>query len=131
MSLFPCNIMANEVPSTIISSASFGKLNIFNKIWYQEVYVMQMKISNFFKTSSFNIKLTFIDDYTLNIENIKEFWSFGLCWPLLTFVGLFWPLLPLMNFLSKKWPFSVKIKHNWPVCNNQMSKPISKWDRAF
>ena len=25
----------------------------------------------------------------------------------------------------------MKIKHNWPVSNNQMSKPISEWDRAF
>ena len=32
ISLFPCNIMANEVPSTIILLASFGKLNIFNKM---------------------------------------------------------------------------------------------------
>ena len=25
----------------------------------------------------------------------------------------------------------MKIKHNWPVSNNQMSKPISEWDGAF
>ena len=61
---FSCNIKANEVPSTIISLASFGKLNIFNKMWFQEIYVMNMKISNFFKTPFFSITLTFIDDYT-------------------------------------------------------------------
>ena len=30
--LFPCNIETNEVPSTIISSASVSKLNIFEKM---------------------------------------------------------------------------------------------------
>ena len=89
ISLFSCNMKANEVPSTIISLASFGKLNIFNKMWFQEIYVMNMKISNFFKTPFFSITLTFIDDYTLTIDDIKEFWSFGLCWPLLAFIGLF------------------------------------------
>ena len=34
---------------------------------------MKMKIFNFFKTSFFTITLTFIDDYTLNIDDIKEF----------------------------------------------------------
>ena len=34
---------------------------------------MNMKISNFFKTPFFSITLTFIDDYTLNIDDIKEF----------------------------------------------------------
>jgi hypothetical protein len=32
ISFFLCNIKANDVPSTIISLASFGKLNIFNKM---------------------------------------------------------------------------------------------------
>ena len=32
ISLFSCNIKANEVPSTIISLASVGKLNIFEKM---------------------------------------------------------------------------------------------------
>jgi hypothetical protein len=73
ISLFPCNIEANKVPSTIISSASFGKLNIFNKIGFQEVYVVKMKISNFVKTPFFSITLTFIDDYTMNIDDIKDF----------------------------------------------------------
>ena len=89
--LFPCDIKANEVPSTIISLASFGKINIFNKMWFQEIYVMKMKISNFFKTPFFRITHTYIDDYTLNIDDIKEFWSFGLCWPslaILAFVAL-------------------------------------------
>ena len=87
--LSSCNIKANEVPSTIISLASFGKLNIFNKMWVQEVYVVKMKISNFGKTPFFSITLTFIDDYTMNIDDIKYFWSYGLCWPFLAFIGLF------------------------------------------
>ena len=129
--LFPCNIETNKVPSTIISLASFGKLNIFNKMWFQEVCVMKMKISNFLKTPFFSIALTFTDEYTLNINNIKEFWSFG---TLLAFVGLhwpFWPLWPWIIFLSKNWPLLIKIKHFWPVSNNQMSKSISEGDRAF
>ena len=48
-----------------------------------------MKISNFFKTHFFSIVLTFVDDFTLNSDNNKEIWSFGLCWPLLAFIGLF------------------------------------------
>jgi hypothetical protein len=57
-----------------------------------------MKISNFFKTPFFSITHTFIDDYTLTIDDIKEFWKF---WTLLAFAGLhwpFWPLWPWMNF---------------------------------
>ena len=71
ISLFPCNVEANEVPSTIISLTSFGKLNIFNKMSFQEIYVMKVKISNFFKTPF--LVLHFIDDYTLNIDDIKDF----------------------------------------------------------
>ena len=103
--LFPCNIKTNEVPSTIISSAFFSKLNIFNKMWIQEVYVMKMKISNFFKATFFSITLTFIDDYTLNIDKIKEFWSFGLCWPLLAFIGLHWPSLAFIGLCGLGWIF--------------------------
>ncbi len=134
ISLFPCNIEANENPSTIISLASFGKLNIFNKMWFQEVYIMKMKISNFFKILFFvlHLHLLMIIHWILMISKIFEVLDFvDLCWPLLAFAGLHWPLRPWMNFLSKNWPFLVKIKHNWPVCNNQMSKLISKWDRAF
>jgi len=50
--------------------------------------------------------LTFIDDYTLNIDDIKEFWT------LLAFAGLHWPLWLWMKFLSKKLAFLVKIKPN-------------------
>ena len=127
MSLFPCNIEANEVPSTIISLASFGKLNIFNKMWFQEVYVMKRKISNFFKTPFLvlHLHLLMIIHWILMISKSFEVLDFaGLHWP-------FWPLWPWMNFLSKNWPFLVKFKPNRPGCNNQMSKPISKWDRAF
>ena len=48
-----------------------------------------MKISNFFITPFFSITLTFIDDYTFIIDDIKEFLSFGLFRPLLAFIGLF------------------------------------------
>ena len=48
--LFPCNIETNEITSTIISLEMFGKLNIFNKMKFQEIYVVKMKISDFLKT---------------------------------------------------------------------------------
>ena len=48
-----------------------------------------MKISDFFKTHFFSIIFTFMEDFTLNSDNNKEICSFGLCWPLLAFIGLF------------------------------------------
>ena len=48
--LFSCNIDTNEATSTIISLEMFGKLNIFNKMKFQEIYVVKMKISDFLKT---------------------------------------------------------------------------------
>ena len=70
--LFPCNIETNEATSTNISLEMFGKLNIFNKMYFQEVYVMKMKISDFLKTHFFIIIFTCIDDFTLNSDNNKE-----------------------------------------------------------
>ena len=70
--LFPCNIETNEATSTNISLEMFGKLNIFNKMYFQEVYVMKMKISDFLKTHFFIIIFTFIDDFALNSDNNKE-----------------------------------------------------------
>ena len=58
--LFSCNIGTNEATTTIISLEMFGKLNIFKKMSFQEVYVMKMKISNFFKTCFFSIKLNLL-----------------------------------------------------------------------
>ena len=92
-------------------------------MWFQEIYVMKMKISNFFKTPFFTITLTFIDDYTLNIDDIKEFWSFGLCWPLLAFLA-FLAFVTLDESFKQKVANLVKNKQNWPVCINQMLKPI-------
>ena len=37
----------------------------------------------------------------------------------------------LDEFFKQKLAFFGKNKHNWPVCNNQMLKPFSKWDQAF
>ena len=56
-------------------------------MWFQEVYVMKMKISNFVKTTFFSITLTVINDYVLNVDDINKFWSFGLCWSLLVFMA--------------------------------------------
>ena len=56
-------------------------------MWFQEVHVMKKKISNFLKTPVFSITLTFINDYVFNVDDIKEFWSFSLCWSLLAFIA--------------------------------------------
>ena len=84
--LFPCNIETNEATSTRISLEMFGKLNIVSKMYFQEVYVMKMEISDFLKTHFFIIIFTCIDDFTLNGDNNKEILKF---WTLLAFVGLF------------------------------------------
>ena len=49
--LFPRNIDPNEATSTIILLEMFGKLNVFNKMKFQEVYAIKMKISDLFKTN--------------------------------------------------------------------------------
>jgi hypothetical protein len=59
---------------------------------------MKMNISNFFKTVFFCITLTFIDDYTLNIDDIKKF-------EVLAFAGLCWPSLALYDFFKQKLAF--------------------------
>jgi hypothetical protein len=64
-------------------------------MWFLEVYVISLKY--FF----FSITLTFIDDYTLNIDDIKDFWSFGLCWPLLAFLAF----VALDEFFKQKLAF--------------------------
>ena len=85
-------------------------------MWFQEVYVIKTKISNFLKTPVFSITLTFINDYVLNVDDIKEFWSFGLCWSLLAFIafldfatldesiqaksGIFWQKLSIIDLYA-------------------------------
>ena len=66
-----------------------------------------MNISNFLKTHFFNITLTFIGDFTLNLDDIKEFRSFevldfaGLCWLSLAFLAF----MTLDKFLQQKLAF--------------------------
>ena len=81
-------------------------------MWFQEVHVTKKKISNFLKTPVFSITLTFINDYVLNVDDIKEFWSFGLCWSLLAFIafldfatfqaksGIFWQKLSIIDLYA-------------------------------
>ena len=102
ISLFPCNIEANEVPSTIISSASFSKLNIFNKMWFQEVYVVKMKIFNFVKTPFLvlNSHLLMIIQWILMISKKFE---------VMDFAGLFWPSLAFLAFVALDKKFKQKL----------------------
>ena len=111
------------VPSALILSETSTLTYSTKCDWFQEVYVMKMKISNFLKHFFFGITLTFIDDYVLNINDIKEFWSFGLCWPLLAFLA-FLAFVTLDESFKQKVANLVKNKQNWPVCINQMLKPI-------
>ena len=53
------------------------------------------------------ITLTFIDDYVLNINDIKEFWSFGICRPLLAFM-VFLAYVTLDESFKQKVSFFVK-----------------------
>ena len=90
ISLFPCNIEANEVPSTIISLAYFGKLKIFNKMWFQEVYVVKMKmkilLNHLFLVLHSNLLM--ILQWILMISKTFEVLDFaGLCWPSLAFLA--------------------------------------------
>ena len=64
------------------------------------------------------------DDYE---ENLKFLDFAGLCWPSLAFLAF----VALDNFLKQKLAFADKIKQNWPVSNNQISKSISEGDQAF
>ena len=106
-------------------------LTFLTKCNFKNFMLWKWKLSIFEKQLFLSMTFQFIDDFTLIIDEINNFWKF---WPLMTFFGLhwsFWPLWPWMIFLSKNWPLLIKIKHNWPVSNNQMSKPICKWDGAF
>ena len=90
------------------------------------MYVMKLKISDFWKTKFPIIKFPFIDDFTLNIHEIHDFLMF---WSLMAFFGLHWPFWsfwPWMNFLSKYQPLVMKIKQKRAVSYNQMSKPNSE-----
>jgi hypothetical protein len=55
--VFPCNIETNEVLSTIISLVSVGT--------FQRFYFLKRHFSG--------IIITFVDDFTLNSNNNKEF----------------------------------------------------------
>ena len=106
-------------------------LIFLTKCNFKNSMLWKWKFPIFEKQLILSIAFPFIDDFTLNIDKINGFLKF---WPLMTFFGLywpFWPLWPWMNFLSKNWPLLIKIKHNWPVSTNQMSKPISKRNQAF
>ena len=85
-----------------------------------------MKIFNFWKTTFSLFTFPFIDDFTLNIDEIIDFLKF---WPLmafLAFIGLFGLCWPWIKFLSKDQSLVIKSKQNWAFSNNQTSKPISK-----
>ena len=109
-----------------MQNASFYQQNpailiFLTKCNFKNSMLWKWKFPIFEKQLILSISFPFIDNFTLNIDKINGFLKF---WPLMTFFGLFWPFWPLwpwMNFLSKNWPLLIKIKHNWPVSNNQMS----------
>ena len=74
-----------------------------------------MKSIIFEKQLFLSITFPFIDDFTLIIDEINDFWKF---WPLMTFFGLhwpFWPLWPWMIFLSKNWTLLAFVGLHWPL----------------
>ena len=65
-------------PKAVRTTQNKKLLNIYSKITFSKSReILRNKLY-----------LIFIDDYSLNIDNIKSFGSFGLCWPLLAFIGL-------------------------------------------
>ena len=64
---FHCNIEANEVPSFIISLATFVIFSIFKK------NVISKRKFSIFKKIFFTYLLTFIDDFRLNNDESKSF----------------------------------------------------------
>ena len=103
-------------------------LIFLTKCNFKNFMLWKWKFPIFEKQLFHSIEFPFIHDFTWNIDEINDFLK---VWPLMAFFGLHWPLWPWMNFLSKNWPLLIKIKHNWPVSTNQMSKPICKRNRAF
>ena len=59
------------------------------------------KFSIFEKQLFLIITFPFIDDFTLNIDEINDFWSFGLWWP-------FWSSLALDEFFKQRPVFDDK-----------------------
>ena len=59
------------------------------KMCFKEIWNFHFHYINFLKTPIFSILFTFVDNFTLNSDNNKEIWRFGLCWLLLAFIGLF------------------------------------------
>ena len=92
---------------------------------------MKWKFSIFEKQLFLSITFSFIDDFTLNIDEINDFLKF---WPLMTFFGLhwpFWPLWPWMIFFSSKnWPLLIKLStiDLFPTirCQNQFPNEIQQ-----
>ena len=106
-------------------------LIFLTKCNFKNFMLWKWKFPIFEKQLFHSIEFPFIHDFTWNIDENNDFFK---VWPLMAFFGLhwpFWPLWPWMNFLSKNWPLQIKIKHNWPISNIQMSKTNNKPDRAF
>ena len=53
ISFFPCNIKANEVPSIIVSLASFGKLNSINSYFIKGERVRERQNGRMTNSSHF------------------------------------------------------------------------------
>ena len=113
--------------SIIISTEIFGKLNVGTQ---QNCNFPNLCNENFrfFKNIFFLVfyshLLKILHWIVIITEKFEVFDFAGLCWPSLAFVAL-------DEFSKQKLAFADKIKHNWPVSNNQISKSISKGNKAF
>ena len=106
-------------------------LIFLTKCNFKNFMLWKWKFPIFEKQLFHSITFPFIHDFTWNIDEINKFLK---VWPLMAFFGLHWPIWPLwpwMNYKSKKWPLQIKIRHNWPVSNIQMSKTNNEPDWAF
>ena len=92
--------IVNKIPSELKCPITFGNLKMIKLqktffppfLAFKWTLIIQSPQKNHFWEAWSDPTLM---DFTLNSDNNKEILSFGLCWPLLAFVGLHWPW---MNF---------------------------------
>ena len=89
-------------------------LTFLTKCNFKNFMLWKWKLSIFEKQLFLSITFPFIDDFTLIIDEINDFWKF---WPLMTFFGLHWPFWPL-------WPWTIFLSKN-PIQNQFLNHCVN------
>ena len=110
-------------------------LTFLTKCNFKNFMLWKWKLSIFEKQLFLSITFPFIDDFTLIIDEINDFWKF---WPLMTFFGLHWPLWPLwpwMIFKAKTglcwWKLSTIDLFSTIRCQNQSPNEIGHFESVW